>query len=69
VSFIAAAADILSPFAIRYVAGGFSYIKLPAFFLLEGTLIYMVLVTLLSAIASFFTPSTSVGSGRFTRAD
>ena len=68
-SFIAAAADILTPFALRYGSAYFAPVKLAAFLALEASLIAMVLITLGAALASFRSPPTNPGSGAFSRAD
>ena len=72
-SFIAAAADILTPFALRYgsayFAPIFASVKLAAFLALEASLVAMVLITLCAALASFRSSSTNAGSGAFSRAD
>lgn len=52
--FAGAALDILSPFAIRYLSAGFAPFKLAGFFLLEASLVTMVVMTLFVCISSFF---------------
>lgn len=68
-SFVAAAADILTPFALRYGSSAFAPVKLAAFLALEASLVAMVLVTLCAALASFRSLPTNPGSATFSRAD
>lgn len=68
-SFVAAAADILTPFALRYGSSAFAPVKLAAFLALEASLVAMVLITLCAALGSFRSSPTNAGSGTFTRAD
>ncbi len=68
-SFIAAAADILTPFALRYGSATFAPIKLIAFLALEASLIAMVCMILWTALTSFRSPQNNDDSGAFTRAN
>jgi hypothetical protein len=65
--FVGAALDILAPFAVRYVSAGFAPLKLVGFFVLEASLIAMVVMTLIACITSF--TSRPPGTGQFSRAD
>lgn len=65
--FVGAALDILAPFAVRYVSAGFAPLKLVGFFVLEASLIAMVVMTLIACIASF--SPRPPGTGQFSRAD
>ena len=62
-SFVAAAADILTPFALRYGSSAFAPVKLAAFLALEASLVAMVLITLCAALGSFRSSPTNAGSG------
>jgi hypothetical protein len=55
-SFIAALTDIITPFLLRYVSADFALVKLAAFLALEGSLIFMVVITLWYGLKTFFTP-------------
>lgn len=52
-SFLFAALDITMPFAIRYVSGGFGWVKLLAFAGLLGSLLVMTLWTLAATLRTF----------------
>jgi hypothetical protein len=65
--FLGAVLDISSPFAIRYLSADFAPVKLVGFFLLEGCLVVMVVLTLGACAATF--SSRPPSTGQFSRAD